>query len=75
MALADAEGALITAIHDELVKQFVGQAPPKTEDEGLQRIANAVGKAVIDTFNVELQVGIPNISSLPFSGSATIGWK
>ena len=75
MALPDAETALIAAIKSQLVTQFVGQSPPQSQDEGLQRIANAVGKAVIDTLNGELQVGIPTISALPFSGSATIGWK
>lgn len=75
MALADAEKALIAEIHNQLVNEIVGQPPPQTPDEGLQRIANAVGKAVIDILNNELQVGIPNIDSLPYSGPATIGWK
>jgi hypothetical protein len=65
MALANAEGALITAIYDELLNQFVGPpppapppAPPTTPEQGLQRIANAVGKAVIDTLNLGLEISI-----------------
>jgi hypothetical protein len=75
MAKTDAESALIASVYAELVAQFIGQNPPKNPQEGLQRIANAVGKAVIDTLDGELQINIPNITALPYSGTGSITWK
>jgi hypothetical protein len=76
MALQDAEQALIDAIKAQLVAQFEQKAPPQSPDEGLQRIATAVGHAVINILNDKLEIDIPTINSLPFNGTAaTIAWK
>lgn len=76
MALPDGEAAMVAAIKQELDNQFKGKPPPTSQDEGLQRIADAVGKAVVDALNSHLEIDVPSITDLPFNGgAATFKWN
>ena len=72
MSQQSGETALISAIKAELDKQFNGQPPPQNQDDGLQRIANAVGKAVVDIITADFVI---TVKIDPTTYPASVDWK
>lgn len=66
-----AEDTLVAAILTKLLAQFPEGSPPHTEQDGMQRIATAVGKAIAETLP-GLLVVTTTVQSINFTGSVAL---